>query len=52
MAGLMGRLTRFARSPKGRELAERAARYARDPQTQRKIAEARKRLARRGQKGA
>lgn len=52
MAGLMGKLSQLARSPKGRELAERAQRYARDPETRRKIAEARSRLAQRRRGGA
>lgn len=51
MGGMMGRIGQFARSPKGRELAQRAARYARDPETRRKIADARRRLARREQGG-
>ena len=47
MAGMFDKVSRFARSPKGRELAQRAQRYARDPETRRKIADARNRLARR-----
>ncbi len=49
MAGMFGKLSQLARSPKGRQLTERAQRYARDPETRRKIADARKRFARRRQ---
>ncbi len=52
MAGVFGRLSQLARSPKGRELAQRAQRYARDPETRRKITEARNRLAKRGRRTA
>ena len=47
MAGMLGKLSQLARSPKGRELTDRAQRYARDPETRRKIMEARDRLAKR-----
>ena len=47
MAGLMGRITRFARSPQGRRLAQKAQGYASSPEGKRKIAEARSRLAKR-----
>ncbi len=47
MAGMFEKLSRLARGPKGRELSERAQRYARDPETRRKIMEARNRIARR-----
>ena len=52
MAGMMGKLSQFARSPKGREMAQKAQRYARDPATRQKIAEARNRLGKRRQGGA
>ena len=47
MPGMFGKLQRFARSPKGRELTEKAQRYAKDPATRRKIADARGRFGRR-----
>ncbi len=47
MAGMFGKLSQFARSPKGRELTEKAQRAAKDPATRRKIADARNRLAKR-----
>ena len=34
---LMNRLTKFARSPQGRALADRAVRAAKDPKTRRQI---------------
>lgn len=51
MAGMLGKLSQLARSPKGRELTERAQRIARDPETRRKIANARNRLGKRRQGG-
>jgi hypothetical protein len=42
---MFGKLSRFARSPKGRELTQKAQRYAKDPATRRKIADARSRFA-------
>jgi hypothetical protein len=47
MAGLMGRISRLARSQQGRKVMEQAQRVARDPATRRKITEARQRLGRR-----
>jgi hypothetical protein len=41
---LFGRIAKFAQSPQGRRLAQQAKRYAQDPETQRKIDAARKRL--------
>lgn len=41
MAGLMSKITQFARSPKGRELTAKAQQMAKDPETKRKIAELR-----------
>ena len=52
MAGMIGKLSQFARSPKGRELAQKAQRAAKDPETRRKIADARSRLGKKGQRGA
>ncbi len=52
MAGMLGKLSKLARSPKGRELTERAQRLAKDPETRRKIADARNRLGKRRQDGA
>ena len=48
MSGLMGRITRLARSPQGRRIADRAQSYARSPEGRRKIAEVRGRLGKRG----
>jgi hypothetical protein len=48
MPSLIDRVTRLARSPQGRDLVNKAQRFARDPRTKRRIAEARERLARRG----
>lgn len=46
MASLMGRLAAFARSPQGRELAEKAKQAAQDPQNRKRIDELRQRLTR------
>ena len=46
MASLMGRISKLARSPQGRQMMERAQRMAKDPATRRKIADARQRMAR------
>jgi hypothetical protein len=43
----MDRIGRFARSPQGKRLMQRAQRLARDPRTRRRIADARGRLSRR-----
>ena len=51
MAGVFGKLSELARSPKGREFTQKAQRYAKDPETRRKIADARNRLAKRRQGG-
>ena len=45
MAGMLGKLSQFARSPKGRELTHKAQRVAKDPATRRKIADVRNRFA-------
>jgi hypothetical protein len=50
MAGLIGRISRLARSPQGRKLATKAQTYARSPEGRAKIQEARSRLAKRGGK--
>ena len=47
MAGMLGKLSQFARSPKGRELTRKAQQYAKDPATRQKIADMRGRVARR-----
>ena len=52
MAGMFDKVSRFARSPKGREPTQKAQRYARDPETKRKIADARGRFGKRGGRGA
>ena len=50
MPGLMSKITRFARSPQGRKLANRAQSYARSPEGKRKIADVRGRMGKRGTK--
>jgi hypothetical protein len=47
MPGLFDRIDRFARSPQGKRLMEKAQKVARDPKTRRRIADARARLGRR-----
>jgi hypothetical protein len=42
---LIRSLSRFAKSPQGRRLAEQAMRYAQSPQGKRMIAQTRERLA-------
>lgn len=44
---LMNRIATFARSPQGRKLAEQAKKVANDPETKRKIEEARQKLQKR-----
>lgn len=46
MASMMKRLTDFARSPQGRELAAKAKQAAQDPENRKRIEELRKRVAR------
>ncbi len=46
MAGLMSKVARFAQSPQGRKLAERAKQASADPKNKRKIEELRGRFAR------
>jgi len=41
----MRTLSRFARSPQGRRLAQQAMNYAKSPEGKRRIAEARRQLA-------
>lgn len=50
---LMNRLIRFARSPQGRRMTQKAMRYAQSPEGKRKIAQTRERVAskRRGRVG-
>ena len=50
MAGLVGRITRLARSPQGRKLASRAKTYASSPEGKRKIEQVRGQLGKRGTK--
>lgn len=45
MPSMMSRLTRFARSPQGRKLANQAQRWASDPKNRQKIEGVRKRVA-------
>ena len=42
---LMNSLARFARSPQGRRLAQKAMRYAQSPEGKRRIAQTRERVA-------
>ncbi len=51
MASMMSKISQFARSEKGKELTARAQRAARDPETRRKITEARGKLAKRRKGG-
>jgi hypothetical protein len=44
---LLNKLTSFARSPQGRKLAEQAKKVASDPETKRKIEDARQKLSKR-----
>ena len=44
---IVNRISRLARSPQGRRMAERAVQAARDPKTRRQIEQVRQRLARR-----
>jgi hypothetical protein len=44
---LLSRIATFARSPQGRKLAAQAKKVATDPETKRKIEDARRRLAKR-----
>jgi len=44
---LLNKLSRFARSPQGRKVAQRAQRYASSPQGQQKIRQVRSRLMKR-----
>jgi hypothetical protein len=42
---LVSRISRFARSPKGRQLASKAQNYAQSPEGRQKIDQARRRFA-------
>lgn len=44
MAGMMKKISDFARSPQGRELIAKSKKMAQDPQNQRKLQELRSRL--------
>lgn len=46
MAGLMSKVARFARSPQGRKLVERAKRASADPRNREKIEQLRGRISR------
>ena len=46
MAGLMSKVARFAQSPQGRKLAERAKHASADPKKRQKIDEVRGRILR------
>ncbi len=45
MPSLVSKISRFARSPKGRQLASKAQNYAQSPEGKRKIEQARQRFA-------
>jgi hypothetical protein len=45
MPSLIGRISRFARSPQGRKLANKAQNYAKSPEGRRKIEDVRGRFA-------
>jgi hypothetical protein len=47
MPSLFNRISRFARSPQGKRAMRQAQEFARRPETKRKIADLRARLARR-----
>jgi hypothetical protein len=47
MASIVGRLARFATSPQGRKVAEKAKRMASDPKNKAKIEEYRRKFANR-----
>jgi len=47
MASLIRKLVGFARSPQGRRLLGKAQKAARDPNTRRRLADARRRLGKR-----
>lgn len=44
MPSLIGRISKFARSPQGRKIAGEAARLARDPATRKRVTDAAARL--------
>jgi hypothetical protein len=46
VAGLMSKVARFAQSPQGRKLAERAKQASSDPKNRRKIEVLRERISR------
>ncbi len=48
MGGLIGKVSRFARSPQGRRAMEQAMRYAKSEKGKRQIAATREKLAKRG----
>ena len=47
MASLMDRVSKFARSPQGRKMADKAKRFASDPKNRQKIEGYRKKFANR-----
>ena len=47
MAGMMSKLARFAQSPQGRQMADKAKRFASDPKNKQKIEGYRKKFANR-----
>jgi hypothetical protein len=49
---IMSKLTRLARSPQGRRMAQQAMNYAKSPEGKRRIADARRQLAARGRRKA
>jgi hypothetical protein len=47
---LVTKLAKFARSPQGRQMADKAVRAAKDPKTKRQIEAARSKLMQRGKR--
>ena len=52
MSNLMNKLTRFASSPQGKKLADKAQRYANDPKTKAQVEKAKLKLAEMGAGGS
>jgi hypothetical protein len=50
--GLLGRIGKFAKSPQGKKLVKQAQDMAKDPDTKKKIADARERLTHRDKPAA
>ena len=50
MAGLMSKISKFARGPQGKRAMGEAQRLAKDPKTREKVGDVRRRFAGRGRK--